>query len=133
MKKTFRSFNSTLRRTPFRPKMSTKLVQNRTCPGIKLVSKTQSKINVIWNKTVKICKARCEGVCEVRGPDCLYTYGITPHHIISRARGGSHTPANCILGCQECHNHFKYSGGIPLSVDFALELVKRLNEEHGIV
>jgi hypothetical protein len=123
------------RYTPLRPsctKISTKLVQNRTCSGIKKVSKTQSKINYIWNKTVKICKVRCGGVCEVRGPDCLVTYGITPHHVIPRARGGCHLPRNCIMGCGECHNHHKYANGIPLEIPFALELVKKLNEEAGI-
>ena len=132
MKKTFRSFNSTLKRTPFHTKISTELVQNHTHICIKRVSKIQSKINYTWSKTVRICKVRCGGVCEVRGPDCLFTYGITPHHIIPRARGGSHGPGNCILGCQECHNHHKYSGGIPLPIPVALELVKRLNLKAGI-
>jgi hypothetical protein len=81
---------------------------------------------------VKICKARCGGVCEVRGPDCLFTFGITPRHVVPRARGGCHSPGNCIMGCGECHNHHKYSGGIPLEIPFALELVKKLNEEAGI-
>jgi 5-methylcytosine-specific restriction endonuclease McrA len=104
----------------------------KSCTGIKRVSRHQARINYRWSITVKICKARCGGVCEVRGPECLVTYGITPHHVVPRARGGSHSPANAIMGCCECHNHHKYSGGIPLSIDDALELVRRLNEEHGI-
>lgn len=113
--------------------VSTGIFQNvLSCTGIKKVSRRQSKINYVWSKTVKICKVRCEGVCEVRGPECLYTYGITPHHVIPRARGGSQDPGNCIMGCAECHNHHKYENGIPFEIEIALELVKRLNIEHGI-
>jgi len=113
--------------------LSTGIYRNiSSCSGIKLVSKRQAHINYQWSKTVKICKVRCGGICEVRGPECLYNYGITPHHVVPRARGGSHTPSNCLMGCLNCHDHHKYSGGIPLSIDDALELVRRLNLEHGI-
>ncbi len=137
MKRTpFKMKRSPLKRyTPLRPsgtKISTKSVQNRTRICIKKVSKSQSKMNYIWSKTVKICKLRCGGLCEVRGPDCLYTYGITPHHVVPRSRGGCHLPSNCLMGCCACHNHHKYSNGIPLEIPDALELVKRLNEEAGI-
>jgi hypothetical protein len=36
------------------------------------------------------------------------------------------------MACPECHNHHKYSNGIPLEIPEALELVKRLNIEAGI-
>ena len=124
-----------MRRTPLKRyiPLSSGIYRNKpSCTGIKKVSRHQARINYVWNKTVKICKVRCGGVCEVRGPECLFTYGITPHHVLPKARGGSHGPGNCILGCAECHNHHKYADGIPLSIDDALELVRRLNEEHGI-
>jgi len=123
------------RYTPLRrscTKISTKLVPNRTHICIKKVSKTQSKLNYQWSKTVKICKVRCGGMCEIRGPECLFTFGITPHHVNPRARGGCHSPGNCIMGCAGCHDHGKYENGIPLPIEDALLLVERLNREHGI-
>ena len=124
-----------MKRTPLRryvPLKSGNYRNMSVCSGIKKVSRHQARINYQWSKTVKICKARCGGMCEVRGPECLFTYGITPHHVVPRARGGGHTPSNVLMGCAMCHNHGKYPGGIPLSIDDALELVKRLNEEYGI-
>lgn len=127
-----------LRRTPLKRYtslkygFSTKIVPNRTCTGIKKVSRHQARINYRWSKTVKICKVRCGGICEVRGPEFLFTYGITPHHVIPRARGGCHSVFNTIMGCASCHDHGKYKDGIPLQISEALELVRRLNEEAGI-
>lgn len=139
MKKTFRSHNSTLRRSYLKHKTPLHRCTPLHCDTplkrytqINKVSTRQSHINSQWEKTVMICKVRCEGTCEIHGPDCVNNYGLTPHHIISRARGGSHLPSNCIIGCVECHNHAKYAEGTPLSVYEALELVERLNREHGI-
>lgn len=100
----------------------------RSYTGLRPVSRRQSRENYRLAKVVKLCKVRCNGRCEVRGPDCLITYGITPHHIISRARGGSHSVSNIIMGCAGCHDHGKYKDGIPLVVEFALGLVEDLND-----
>ncbi len=131
-----------MKRTALKMKRNSRLVRRTplkrytlltpSCLYIKKVSIHQAKINYEWSKTVKICKVRCGGVCEVRGPDCLFTYGITPHHVIPRARGGCHTVDNCLMGCAGCHDHGKYKNGIPFEIPFALELVKRLNRENGI-
>ena len=45
--------------------------------------------------------ARDHGRCQT--PGCRSARGIEIHHIVARAHGGSHEPANLTLRCSACH------------------------------
>ena len=75
---------------------------------------------------------RSHGVCEVCGkrPDWR---GLSGHHIIFRSHGRIDTAGNTLTSCGVCHDHTKYpKSGLPISVEEAQELVKKLNEKAGI-
>ncbi len=44
---------------------------------------------------------RDEGRCQT--PGCRSSRGLELHHIVARARGGSHDPSNLTLRCSACH------------------------------
>jgi len=45
---------------------------------------------------------RAAGVCEAFTPACT-RYATQCHHVLPRARGGKHEPANLLLVCLSCH------------------------------
>ena len=75
---------------------------------------------------------RSHGLCEICGkkPDWR---GLSGHHVIFRSRGRVDSAGNTLIACGICHDHTKYpKSGLPISVEEAQTLVKRLNEEAGI-
>lgn len=37
-----------------------------------------------------------------------------------------------LMSCNKCHDHSKYKDGLPISTEEQLELIKKINREHGI-
>ncbi len=94
MKRTQQSYNSTLKRK----------------------SKKQIDIDKVWKGIVADCiENRARYRCEINWLGCWVRVGLQGHHIVRRSQGGRHTKENCIIGCPNCHNHAKWSTGIPLS------------------
>ena len=70
------------------------------------------------------------GRCEICGKLADWR-DLRPAHALRAGKGGKLTMDNCLMAClrSTCHDHNKYPlTGIPLSVDEALKLIKKLNE-----
>ena len=50
-------------------------------------------------------QARADGWCQGKTPACPrgLHHGVHAHHVLSRARGGSHNPANGVWLCWAAH------------------------------
>jgi hypothetical protein len=73
---------------------------------------------------------RAEGRCEI--PLCNSIFMLQLAHVISRGRCGKDNARNTLIACFLHHDHYKYSNALPLSEGEALELIEKLNQEHGI-
>jgi len=71
---------------------------------------------------------RAHGRCEI----CGGMWNLWGHHIVLRSQGGKDTPENTIIACGNCHDHHKYTNGIPLSMVEAVILVAQLNQKYDI-
>lgn len=49
---------------------------------------------------------------------CGSKYGLSVHHKIPKARGGSSSKENCVCWCKSCHNLFHKEYGLTTSDDF---------------
>ncbi len=73
---------------------------------------------------------RAGGKCEV--PYCGSARNLQAAHIVERSQGGEDTAGNIIIACDICHDHQKYTHGLPLSTDELLRIVFYKNLEYGI-
>lgn len=74
---------------------------------------------------------RAKGRCEL--PGCLSQFLLQEHHIVFRSRRRDDTAQNIMIGCFECHDHYKYPlSGLPISVEEALNLIKERNLKYNI-
>jgi len=73
---------------------------------------------------------RANGTCEV--PGCGSRYNLQAAHIRERSTGGKDTAGNIIIACGVCHDHAKYTHGLPLEPDELIALVAGLNKEAKI-
>lgn len=53
--------------------------------------------------TLQLLTARSGGRCEIRLKGCQKK-GVDPHHVKSKARGGSDDLLNLFFVCRNCHN-----------------------------
>lgn len=95
----------------------------KTKKPINKLSSRQVKKNKILTDILQICIKRANYRCEIQGDDCLQTYALSGHHIQHRSQGGKHEVSNIIIGCPECHNHQKYTDGIPISREDAYRII----------
>lgn len=90
---------------------------------INRISDKQKEKNKILAEVLQVCIVRANYRCEIQGADCQQNYGLTGHHIQHRSQGGKHEIGNIIIGCQECHNHQKYTDGMPISRERAYQII----------
>lgn len=95
----------------------------KTKKHINKVSKNRQKELPYWEAVKKETIERAKYQCEIQGEDCVRNYALTPHHITHRSQGGSDEPENIIWGCAECHNHHKYTDGMPISKEQAYQRI----------
>jgi len=98
------------------------------------VSPKQAQKNKEWHALVAhLVEYRAHGRDELTGRYVGFVgkWGLQGAHIRPR-RYNMHTAANCLIADNITHDHSKYPNGLPISQEEALELVAKLNEEHGI-
>jgi hypothetical protein len=100
--------------------------------GIKMVSHKQSEREKNLQKLNHYLKTnRAGGVCEI----CGSSQNLQGAHVIERSVGGKDIAGNIIIACGGiggCHDHARYTHGLPISPADALIIVYKRNLEKGI-
>jgi len=122
-------WNSTLKRhTPLKAETPLKShTRLKVKKGLNKISAKTAGANRKWLGIVLKIAEQVGYKCEICGKYIGFVgeFGLSGHHIIHRSKGRIDTEENCLVGCCECHNHAKYTEGIPISAEEALEIASK--------
>ncbi|MBA3457076.1 MAG: HNH endonuclease [Deltaproteobacteria bacterium] len=78
---------------------------------------------------VRFVWRRDHGRCQT--PGCRSARGLEIHHILARARGGTHEPSNLTLRCSSCHTAH-HAGTLTISGTAPGHLETRRRHDHAV-